>query len=228
MTLEAIIAIVIATTVVVRWIVERCIFWRQRRQYINEHKEFIDQLEQFDATYSPEKPDIECALKCKEYLDTMFPEGIREKVSKMSKEERLRLFAQIEKDVEGLLDVNIDSVDFYTDANPPENMYCGYYRHEDNSFHINADFIQSSDSELIEEQIFTIFHELKHARQWQAVLNEHDYGYSKELLCSWAENFQNYIPPCISDELYRKQPVEMDTFGFESFLKGEISVEELV
>ena len=227
MTLESIIAIVIAASLGLKWVVERCLFWRQRRQYISEHQEYIDQLEQFDRTYSPERPDIECALKCKEYLNAMFPEGIRNKVAELSQEERLRLFSQIEKDAEGLLEVSIDNIDYYTDANPPENMWCGFYRHEDNSFHINADFIQSPDSELIEEQIFTIFHELKHARQWQAVLDDHDYGYSKELLCSWAENLQNYIPPCISDELYRKQPVEMDTFGFESVLKGEISIKGL-
>jgi hypothetical protein len=74
---------------------------------------------------------------------------------------------------------------------------------------------------LIEEQIYTIFHELKHARQWAAVLGEKDYGYSDELLQKWGENMQNYIPPYESDEAYRKQPMELDTFGFESILKGE-------
>ena len=124
-------------------------------------------------------------------------------------------------DVVGIL----NSDDFYTSDEPPACDYCGYYSHSDRSLHINAALILSGKPQLIEEQVYTIFHELKHARQWAAVegkLNDvKDYGYSDEQIRIWAENFDHYIPISVSDELYRKQPVESDAFGFETILKGE-------
>ena len=102
-----------------------------------------------------------------------------------------------------------------------ENMKygCGFYNRKDNLLCINGVYLYSGDTELIKEQIFTIFHELKHARQWAAIEDRKDYGYSEELIQVWEQNMRNYISPYESDEAYRKQPVELDTFGFEERLK---------
>lgn len=209
---------------VISFVTDRVEVWRERRRYHERVREYMEQVLQQDAQYQPEPPDVEAALRSKAYLDDIFPNGISEKVSQMTDDELLELFKDIEKNAESILGVSVDNVDFYTSDDFPVSSYFGYYSHESNSLHINAAYILSGKPELIQEQIYTIFHELKHARQWAAVLDGVDYGYSDELLRSWAENMQTYIPPYESDEAYRKQPLELDTFGFESILKGEREV----
>lgn len=177
-----------------------------------------------DVKYRPEKPDVELALRCKEYLSGIFPNGIREKTQYMSKEELLNLFLQVEKDAEEIMDVSVNALDFYATDKPPENGYYGYYRRVDKSVHLNAACILSGDPQIVEKMIYTIFHELKHARQWDAMsgyLNKtKDYGYSEKQIRGWLENAANYIPSYVCDELYRKQPLENDAFGFESVVRG--------
>lgn len=206
-------------------VIGRILFWRRKRAYIQQNREYIEQLDKMDAEYRPEKPDVEMALRCKEYLFQEFPNGINEHTQNMSKEELLNLFERIVTDAQQLMDVNIETVDFYSTDEPPACGYCGFYNHSDKSLHINVAFILSEEPQLIEEQVYTIFHELKHARQWAAIegkLNgDKNYGYSDEQIKIWAENFNHYIPTCVSDEWYRKQPVESDAFGFETILKGE-------
>ena len=203
-----------------------------KEEKINQESERIDQqqddyatrLEQMDVKYRPEKPDVELALRCKEYLSGIFPNGIREKTQYMFKEELLNLFLQVEKDAEEIMDVSVNALDFYTTDKPPENGYYGYYSSVDKSVHLNAVYILSGNPQIVEEMIYTIFHELKHARQWDAMdgyLNKtKDYGYSEKQIRDWLEDAANDIPPHISDELYRKQPLENDTFGFTSVVRG--------
>lgn len=208
-----------------RYVIGRISFWRARRKYIEQEREYIEQLEKMDAAYHPEKPDVVVALKCREYLAEMFPYGIKERTQSLSKEELLALFHQVEKDAEKIMDVEVGTVDFYVTDEPPACTSFGLYNHEGNSLRINAAFILSGNPVLVEEQIYTLFHELKHARQWAAVEGKHrgtkDYGYSDEQIRVWSENFDHYIPFLVSDEWYRKQPVEHDAFGFETILKGE-------
>lgn len=220
-----IIEIIEAVVKGVIYLATRPLVWRERRKYIEEHQEYIDQLEKMDGLYKPESIDVELANRCREYLFTVFPYGIREKIQGMSQEELIEFFKQVEKDAEEIMDVRVDNVNFYATDEEPECRYCGCYNHDSNSLNINAAFILRGGPELVEEQIYTIFHELKHARQWAAVLKEKDYGYSDAQLEAWGENMLNYIPTFVSDELYRKQPLEVDTFGFESILKGERKLE---
>lgn len=208
-----------------RYILDRAIFWSEKREYIRQNSEYIEQLEKMDAEYHPEKPDVEMILKCKDYLSQVFPNGINERVQNMSNEELTSLFEKIVTDAQQLMDVNVGTVDFYSTDEIPACNFCGYYNHLERTLHINIAFVLSGEPKLVEEQVFTIFHELKHARQWAAIegkLNEDkDYGYSDEQIRIWTENFNHYIPSYVSDELYRKQPVETDTFGLEAILKGE-------
>lgn len=189
-----------------------------------QQEDYATRLGRMSVKYRPEKPDVELALRCKEYLSGVFPNGVSEKVQGMSKEELLNLFLQVEKDAEEIMDVSISDLDFYTTDDPPENGYYGYYSSADKSVHLNAVFILSGDPRLVEELIYTIFHELKHARQWDAMdgyLNKtKDYGYSEKQVKVWMENGANYIYPCVSDELYRKQPLENDAYGFASVVRG--------
>lgn len=194
--------------------------WRERRRYI------IGLCDQ-QIEYRPDKVDVALARECKEYLWEMFPNGIGAKVEQMTDEEILALFHQIIKDAESIMGLKLDNIDLYTSAEWPLGYYCGYYNHQDNSLHINAAFLLSGNVSLIEEQVYTIFHELKHARQWAAVVGDIDFGYSQETLQQWAESFQMYIPSSENDEAYRKQAVELDAYGFETILKGERQFETL-
>ena len=186
--------------------------------------DYIKRLEQMSVKYRPEKLDVELALKCKEYLFGIFPNGISEKVQYMSKEELLNLFRQIEKDAEEIMDVSIDVLDFYPGNESPDSRICGYYQNADKSIHLNAAFILSGNPQLVEEMVFIVFHELKHARQWAAmegyVNKTKDYGYSEKQIKIWLENADNYIPSHVCDELYRKQPLENDAYGFASVVSG--------
>lgn len=206
----------------ISWIMERICYWREKRKYVEENQEYFNQVEAMDAQYRPEPPDVELAEKCGAYLSEKFPSGIETAVQNMSGEDLLALFVQMESDAEQLMGVNIANVDFYESETPPTNGYMGYYDHADNSIHINKMFILSGEPILVKEQVSTLFHELKHARQWKAIEDcandQNTLGYSDDQITLWAENFTHYIPTIVNDELYRKQPVEVDSFGFEKLV----------
>ena len=105
------------------------------------------------------------------------------------------------------------------------NSLCGGYRHRDNSLRLNLAMIVSDEPELFREQVSTIFHELVHARQHEAVFAlangkpYEEYGYSVEDLQVMANNFLNYITPGENYEAYTKQPVEAEAYWFEEQIK---------
>ena len=231
MIIETILAILVATAPLIPQIVKRIDKWsyrrqtiKQRQEYIEQNREYIEQVNEMKAKYHPERPDVELAMKCKEYLSEVFPYGVENKTRDMSQEELIEFFKQLEKDAEQLMGVSVET-SFYASEHPAISTTCGFYHHETNTLHINGAFILSGNPKLVEEQVYTIFHELKHARQWAAVegrLNgTYDFGYSDEQIKEWAINFKHYIPSFVDDEWYAKQPVENDAFGFESILKGE-------
>ena len=198
MIVEVILAILAAAVQFIPHMLDRIDKWSYRRKFIQQNQEYIKQVEEADAKYHPERPDVELAQKCKEYLSEVFPYGVESKTQNMSQEELIEFFRQLEKGAEQIMGVNV-----------------------------NANFYAAPDQPAInkEEQVYTIFHELKHARQWAAIegylYSTHDFGYSEQQIREWATNFDHYIPSFVDDEWYQKQPVENDAFGFESILKGE-------
>lgn len=223
MTVIGTLLLIVGASIAFKKIYCRILFWRKRREFVLNNKEYIDQLAKSDAQYRPEEPDIEAALRCREYLAEVFPDGISEKLRDMSKEEVAELFREIVAKGQEIMDVELENVDFYSTEEPPACDYSGYYRHFDKSLHINMEFVFSGDPKLMEAQVYTIFHELKHARQWAAIkgwyCGSKDYGYSNEQIRIWAENLQHYIPNWVSDELYRKQPVEDDAYGYVRLIR---------
>lgn len=200
---------------------ERVNVWNERRQQTRERSSYIRQIENFESTYCPEVPDQELALRVRQYLKEKFPNGIEERLFQMSVDELPDFFMEIEKDAEVIMDVTTEEVVIIYPKTEEEIMKygCGFYNIENNLLCINGAFLYSGNIDLIKEQIFTIFHELKHARQYAAVERKKDYGYSEELMQTWEQNMKNYITYRENDEAYRKQPLEMDTFGFEELLK---------
>lgn len=177
--------------------------------------------------YVPTKPDQVSAREAKRYLDNKFPHGIKESMKHTTSEGRVKAIKEVVTEASRILDVNINRVELFESTRETGNV-CGFYNRNDNTLHINAYMLMNDRTELAQEQIYTVFHELIHARQWAAVTGKKDYGYSPETLLEWANNFNNYIPCTESDEAYRKQPLERDAFGFEAIIKGEFSIEDFI
>lgn len=125
---------------------------------------------------------------------------------------------------------NPPTLDFFVpDSIEQMNSLCGGYRHRDNTLRLNLAMIVSEEPELFREQVSTIFHELVHTRQHEAVSALADgkpyeeYGYSVEDLQVMADNFLNYISPRENYEAYTKQPVEAEAYWFEEQIKPSFS-----
>jgi len=177
--------------------------------------------------YVPSKPDQKIATESKEYLDRKFRVGIKETMRHQSSEQRIETVNEVIQEAARIMDVKVDKVDFY-ETDGEMKKACGFYDRSDNSLHLNAYMITGDNLALVEEQIYTVFHELLHARQWAAVTGKKDYGYPPKLLLEWATNFKNYVPCTVDDELYRRQPLERDAFGLEAILKGQFTIEDFI
>lgn len=176
--------------------------------------------------YNPEESDIVAARKVKAYLDENYGSNIGQAIVGMSSDQRIETFNEIVRKTEDILEVEVKDVVFFQPERGQERL-CGSYNREDNKIYLNELMITSDHPEQIQEQVYTVFHELMHARQYAAITGLKDYGYSKKLLLEWANNFRDYTSPYVNDELYHKQPVERDTFGFEALIKGNVTIEDL-
>lgn len=102
---------------------------------------------------------------------------------------------------------------------------CGGYRRTDNTLRLNLAMIVSNNPELFHEQVSTVFHELLHTRQYEAISAfaegkpYEEYGYSADYIQIMAENMLNYITPDENPEAYSKQPIEAEAFWFEQHIK---------
>ena len=192
------------------------------KEKIKEHK-----IRSKHPGYVPTKPDQKIAEESKEFLERKFRRGIRETMRNQTPEERIQTIKEVVKEASQILDVDVDKVEFYQ-LDSDMGKTCGYFNRDENSLNLNAYMITCDRMDLVEEQVYTVFHELIHARQWAAVIGKKDYGYTSETILEWANNFFIYVPPTVSDEMYRRQPLERDAFGFEALIKGEYTVEDFV
>ena len=195
--------------------------WQTRREIAKEKKGYIGRLTGSEIQYEPEEPDKELALRVVSYLRERFPDGIESKLQELSIDERKDLMCQIIEEAEKIFEV--DSVNFeILYPTTVEEFYaygCGFYNRKENLLCLNGAYLEDDHVELVEEQIYTIFHELKHVRQYAAIEQEREYGYSEEILYAWKYNLVVYIRPDESDEAYRKQALERDAFGFENYVR---------
>ena len=205
---------------------------KAKQKYEEVKVKVKDKIREFEVRWKhpgsvPSPPDQKAARRSKEYLDTRFRNGVEETLRNQSPTERVDTMQEVVREASEILDVKVSRVEYYE----PDKEHCGtcgFFDRTDNSLHLNAYMVTSDHAELAAEQVYTIFHELIHARQWAAVTGKKDYGYSAETLLEWANNFKHYIPPTESDRDYRRQPLERDAFGFEAIIKGEISIEEFI
>ncbi len=208
--------------------------WKEKaKQKYEEVKENVkDKIREVEVRwkhpgYTPTFPDQKTARKAKEFIDRKFSKGVKETLRNQSSTERVETMQHVVREASDILDVKVSRVEYF-EPDKEHVGVCGYYNRQDNTLHLNAYMVTSDHAELAAEQVYTIFHELVHARQWAAVTGKKDYGYPPETLLEWADNFDNYIPYDESDRDYRRQPLERDAFGFEAIIKGEVAIEEFI
>lgn len=203
------IPIILAAVELIRWISSR-ISWGQ------ETLPPPDLNDIFSTNYKPEECDNEMRDKCQNLIEQYFkePEGaelyerVNEKMKNLNEDEKKELLREITIKASDIMQVKIDNIVFSNDY----NMGC-YYSDENKLMISSAYFNQESCGV---EVVKTIFHELKHAVQYKAISpGGNVWGYSDETLISWVNNYQNYISSASDPEEYLRQPIEIDSFGYE-------------
>lgn len=169
-----------------------------------------------------EKPDVELENKCVNYLKEKFPKGIKKEMHRKSEVERVETIVEIVNDVSEIMGVDV-KLELDIPQRRADMKYYGSYNRTTNELHINMGYLTCDKPELVAEQVYTVFHELNHARQWAIVKGEKDYGYSDERKMELALNFLYYIRPEVSDYAYVRQPLEANSFGLEEKLKEAMS-----
>lgn len=168
-----------------------------------------------DNTYQPNPIDQELGKKCQAYVDRNFPYGLSHELEQIPENDREEFLTAHIHNIASIMEVSVNDVVFFIPSNEDELQTRGAYDREEGKVYINAAFIYYlSEPKLTEHVLITIFHELKHARQYAAVFDDIDYGYSKELLLEWALNMKYYITCEESDRAYRRQPIEKDAYGW--------------
>ena len=109
---------------------------------------------------------------------------------------------------------------FLPDCEGDISLY-GSYNWGEHKLELNLALITCGDPDLFMEVCGTVFHELVHARQYQAVQtlmageSVEKFGYTTEYVRLLADNFDHYIRPEENYEAYTKQPIEAEAFWFK-------------
>lgn len=169
----------------------------------------------YNPEYIANPVDEELRKKCQQFIDEEFPNGLIQRLEGLPEEERLELMRKTVFQGADLVDVHVSQVKFFYPSNELEMDINGMYVRDEDAIYLNAFFIKDLDTpERTERLLKTIFHELKHARQYAAVFDNKDYGYSDELILTWALNIKYYVDWEDNIEAYCKQPIEVDAFGW--------------
>ena len=195
--------------------------WKIRQEINKEKRKYAGYLISSEIQYVPEEPDKLLALQVVSFLNERFPNGIEAKLQEISVEERKDLLCQVVEEAEKIFEIEPVNFEIKHPSDIKEflELGCGSYNKAKNLLCLNGSFVESESIELVEEQIYTIIHELKHARQYSAIEEEKDYGYSEETIIDWRYNAIVYIRQEVCDEAYRKQALENDAFGFENYVR---------
>lgn len=201
---------------------EKVAEWHEKRAQKLREDKYRREVERGKHKLKEEKPDVELENKCVNYLKEKFPKGIKKEMHRKSEVERVETIVEIVNDVSEIMGVDV-KLELDIPQRRADMEYHGSYNRKTNELHINMGYLTCDEPELVAEQVYTVFHELNHARQWAIVKGEKDYGYSDERRMKLAENFLYYIRPEVSDYAYVRQPLEANSFGLEAKLKEAMS-----
>lgn len=176
------------------------------------------------------KADAPLVANANAVIKEHFPEGVHNTALNSTPEKRMKLIEDlVPKAAQAMGLKNPPKLEWLIpeNVNEMDSLY-GSYRHSDNTIRINLAKVVSGEPELFQEQVSTIFHEMVHARQWEAVSAWADekpfkeYGYSEYYIKIMAKNFCHYIRPGENYEAYTKQPVEAEAYWLESQIRSSI------
>lgn len=173
--------------------------------------------------YVPTEQEKKKADECVSLINRTFRSGIKNTLMNQPPEKRLETFQEFTKRATQVL--NLTNVKLELENLGATTM--GGLNPETNVFTLNAAMIACDNPELMEEQVFTVIHELTHKRQFDAIKDYANgrpidkYGYSERQIYEFAKNWKCYIQPRENYEWYRKQPLENAAYGFEDMVKAK-------
>lgn len=173
-------------------------------------------------TYIPSTDEKQKAQECINIIKQTFPTGIKNTLMNQPPEERLETIQDFTKRT--IRAMNLTDVKLEIENLGASTM--GGLNPETNEITLNAAPIACDNPELMEEQVFTVIHELTHKRQIDAIKDYANgksidkYGYSEMQIYEFAKNWKYYINPHENQEGYRKQPIENYAYGFEDYVKA--------
>jgi len=198
--------------------------WGQKIEEQANKRKYKKSVKAGQHTIVEEKPDTEVKEKTKELLDKTFHGDVVGTLKNKTTEERIQLLDDFGKHVTKIFGVEDIPVEIGYPTYFEEMRYCGSYSDTDKKVRINAAFVESEQPRIAAEQVFTIIHEVNHARQWATIRDYEKFGYSPQRAWELALNRRYYIRPNESDKAYRMQPVESQSFELEEELKQYCNV----
>lgn len=198
---------------------ELAIAWLQEREGLGTLLPPVDVKGILEEHYHPCEVDIAMRQECASLLEREFPNPpelpmwnrIDQKMRSMTTSQRRDFLRRLAEEAAHTMKVQIRGIRFEDIAG------YGCYQAENDTIVISNAYL-SMENEGV-ETVKTIFHELKHAVQYHAIATGGNvWGYPREVLIAWVNNYQHYIYPTKDPEGYFYQPLEIDAFGFENSL----------
>ena len=165
--------------------------------------------------------DQEMADRTKQIVTEIFGQNAAATVEEADYNGRVALASNLIERLAEAYGVQLDGCELYIDSNINN---CGGYSIKENQIKLNGAYLFSEDPDLIYEFIDTVIHELRHAVQFQSILNPEiaeAWQVSEETKENWKQNFLNYTPSTANLRAYMSQPVENDARTFAALsLRG--------
>lgn len=179
----------------------------------------------------PVADQVEMSEKDKQKIDETqqliqecFGENVVENLKNASNKERIALMAEFAEKLAELYDLDIE-----VDVTISDAQNCGFYNWQEKKakFNILLLTIDSSNEHFeycVREVMDTIIHELRHAVQHKAILEEGFWEIEDERRAEWANNMTegNYIRPEVDMKGYVNQPIEADASTFAGLVMNGV------
>lgn len=150
--------------------------------------------------------------KSKEILEDHLGTDPVDNLITMNAQDRVDAIGNLVEDLTRLYNIKIDGVEF--SASLPETV-AGCYIRNRRLIQLNIQYLMNDNHAVLRDLLDTIFHELRHAIQWDIVVNGTDgWGVTEQYRQDLAANFKNYIRFERDIHAYQLQLVERDAVTF--------------
>ncbi len=182
-------------------------------------------------TYTPTDSDKKVKEKHEDSIKSIFPLGI-ESIEDATPEQRKQQFKDLVREAATNVGLgeNIPELEYFIPESEEDYNKFGWYCFDDHTIALNEAMVVTDDITVVKEQIFTVIHEMEHARQFAAMDayrtngDYKKYGYTENQVLQYIKNWTNYIRPRENYEAYVSQALERDAFGMENMIKSNESI----